>query len=100
MSRRSRDWNKSLAEDLRDREFAKEFLLAATEEGASLQLALGKVIRAYGLKEFSKKVKMASPNVLRIVDPSHNPTQETLNKLLKPFGLILTIAPIDEKKAA
>ena len=33
-------------------------------------------------------------------DPSHNPTQETLNRLLKPFGLILTIAPIDEKKAA
>ena len=100
MSRRSRDWNKGLAEDLRDRDFAKEFLLAVAEEGASLQLALGKIIRAYGIKEFSKKVKMASPNILRTVDPSHNPTQETLNRLLRPFGLALTIAPIDEKKAA
>jgi hypothetical protein len=30
---------------------------------------------------------MASPNVLRAINPRHNPTQETLNRLLRPFKL-------------
>ena len=42
MARRSRDWNKGLAKDLRDPEFAREFLLAAIDEGISVQHALGK----------------------------------------------------------
>ena len=28
---------------------------------------------------------MASPNVLRAINPRHNPTQDTLNRLLRPF---------------
>jgi hypothetical protein len=35
-----------------------------------LQLALGKVIRAMGLK-FAAKVRMGSPNVLRAINPRH-----------------------------
>ncbi len=98
MARRSRDWNKGLAEDLRNREFAREFLLAAVEEGVSLQLALGKVVRAMGVKEFAAKVSMESPNVLRTINPRHNPTQSTTNRLLKPFGLRLSLAPIERSK--
>ena len=64
MARRSRDWNEGLAQDLRDQEFAREFLLAAMDEGVPIQVALGKVIRAMGVKEFAAKVKMAGPNVL------------------------------------
>ena len=45
------------------------------------------VIRAMGVKEFAAKVRMASPNVLRAINPRHNPTQDTLNRLLKPFRL-------------
>lgn len=92
--RRSKDWNSGLAEDLRDPEFAREFLYAASEEGVSIQQALGKVIRAMGVKEFAAKVGIASPNVLRAINPRHNLTQETLNRLLKPFGLKLGLAPI------
>jgi DNA-binding phage protein len=94
MARRSRDWNKDLALDLRDAEFAREFLLAAIDEGVSVQRALGKVIRAIGVKEFAAKVQMASPNVLRAIHPRHNPTQETLNRLLRPFRLRLSLAEI------
>ena len=94
MARRSRDWNKDLALDLRDAEFAREFLLAAIDEGMSVQRALGKVIRAIGVKEFAAKVQMASPNVLRAIHPRHNPTQETLNRLLRPFRLRLSLAEI------
>jgi DNA-binding phage protein len=97
VARRSEDWNVGLAKDLRDAAFAREFLLAAIDEGVDLQLALGKVIRAMGVKEFAAKVRMASPNVLRAINPRHNPTQDTLNRLLKPFRLRLSLAPLTSK---
>lgn len=37
---------------------------------------------------------MASPNVLRAIHPRHNPTQDTLNRLLRPFKLKLSLAPL------
>jgi len=97
VARRSEDWNVGLAADLRDATFAREFLLAAVDEGVSIQVALGKVIRAMGLKEFAAKIQMAGPNVLRAIDPRHNPTQATLDRLLKPFGLRLSLTPITRK---
>ena len=36
MARRSKEWNIGLAQDLRDPKFAREFLLAAIEEGVSI----------------------------------------------------------------
>ena len=90
MARRSRDWNEGLAQDLRDRTFACEFLMAAMDDGVPIQSALGKVIRAIGVKEFSAKVKMAGPNVVRAIDRRCNPTQGTLNRLLEPFRLRLS----------
>ena len=98
MARRSKDWNIGLAQDLRDPHFAREFLLAAIDEGGSIQIALGKVIRAIGVKECSVKIGSASSNLLRASNPRHNPTQETLNRLLKPFKLKLSLAPIKEPK--
>ena len=71
--------------------------LAAIDEGVDLQLALGKVIRAMGVKEFAASVRMASPNVLRAINPRHNPTQDTLNRLLRPFKLRLSLAPLPGK---
>ena len=95
MARRSKDWNEGLARDLQDPEFAREFLRVAIEDGGSLQHALGKAIRSLGVKEFAARIGMASPNVLRAINPRHNPTQATLNRLLEPFGLRLSLAPID-----
>lgn len=63
------------------------------DEGFTLQAALAKVIRAYGVKEFAAKAGMPSPNVLRSIDAQHNPTQKTLEQLLRPLGLRLTVAP-------
>jgi DNA-binding phage protein len=96
MARRRRDWNEGLAQDLRDQEFAREFLLAAMDEGVPIQMALGKAIRAMGVKEFAAKVQIAGPNVLRAINPRHNPTQDTMNRLLKPFRLKLSLARIEE----
>ena len=99
MARRSKDWNVGLAEDLRDPEFARAFLLAAIEDGVSVQRALSKVVRAMGVQEFGALVRMAGPNVLRAINPQHNPTQETLNRLLRPFRLRLSLAPITPRRA-
>ncbi len=98
MARRSQDWNRGLSQNLRDPAFAREFLLASIEEGVPLQVAVGKVVRAMGLKEFAAKVRMASSNLLRAINPRHNPTQETINRLLQPFRLRLSLAPIDKPK--
>jgi DNA-binding phage protein len=103
MTRRSKDWNEGLAKDLQNMDFSREFLLASLEEGVSIQATLGKVIRAMGIKEFSKKTKIAGPNIVRAINPKYNPTHETLNRLLKPFGLMLTVTPIRQpsgKRAA
>lgn len=102
MTRRTRNWNEGLAEDLKDPIFAREFLLAAVEEEISLQEALAKVIRCYGVKEFAQKIGIPSSNLSRALDQRHNPTQETLNKLLQPFGLMIGVRPIEHslRKAA
>lgn len=97
VARRHKEWNVGLAEDLRDREFAREFLLGAIDEGIPLQVALAKVVRAMGVKEFAAKIGMASPNLVRALNPRHNPTQDTLNRLLKPFRLKLSLAPISQR---
>src|SRR3989442_1578053 len=98
MARRSRGLNVGLSHDLRSHAFAREFLFAAIDEGVPLQVALAKVIRATGVKEFAAKVHMASSNVVRAINPRHNPTQETLNRLLRPFRLRLSLAPIQSPK--
>lgn len=98
MARRSKGWNEGLAEDLQNPAFAREFLAAAVEDGVPLQLALGKVIRATGVKEFAATVDMPSSNVLRAIHPRHNPTQETLDRLLKPFGLRIALAEIKRRR--
>ena len=103
MARRTKDWNEGLARDLRDPAFAREFLMASLDEGIPLHAALGKVIRATGVKEFAARIGIASPNVLRAISPRHAPSQATLNRLLKPFGLRLGLALFDDspgKRAA
>lgn len=98
MARRSSDWNYGLAQDLQNQEFAREFLMAAIDEGVQIQAALAKVVRATGVKEFAAKVGMASPNLLRAIDRRYNPTQRTLNRLLRPFNLRLSLARIEAPK--
>jgi hypothetical protein len=54
---------------LRDPSFAREFLLAAIDEGVDIQVALGKVIRAMGVKEFAAKVRMARATARSLIFP-------------------------------
>jgi len=94
----SRDWREGFAERLRKPSYAREFLLGSPLEELPLQEALGEVIRAVGVREFAAKVGMAPSNVSRAINPRHNPTQATLDRLLAPFGLRLSVAPIAKKR--
>jgi len=96
--KRSRDWNETLAAELRDAEFAREFVAGLLDEGFSLREALAKTIRAYGVSEFASKAHIASPNLLRSIRPAGNPTQKTLEQMLKPFGLRLAVASQAQRK--
>jgi DNA-binding phage protein len=89
-----------LAQDLRDPTFTREFPVASIDERVPLQVPLGKVIRALDVRKRAARVRMASPNVLRAMSPRHNPTQDTLNRLLRPFRLRLSLAPIENQAAA
>jgi DNA-binding phage protein len=42
-------------------------------------------------------VKIPSSNLLRAIHPKHNPTQETMKRLLQPFGLKLSVNLIEAK---
>lgn len=50
-----------------------------------------------GVKEFAARVGTASPKLVRAINTRHNPTQDTLNRPLKPFELRLSLAPIAKK---
>ena len=92
MARRHQNWNIGLAGDLRDKDFAREFPLGVLDEEVPLQVALRTIVRARGVKEFAAKVAMASPNLLRTLNPRHNP-RDTLNRR-EALQLKLSLAPI------
>lgn len=97
MAQRTQDWNKGLVHDFKDSTFVKEFINAALDEGVPIQDVLRKLVDVVGLKETSKKTKMPSPNILRALNPKHNPTLDTLNRILRPFGLKLSVTVIQKK---
>ena len=99
MTRRSADWNDGLAKDLRNRKFAQQFIRAAIDEGLSIQSVLGRVIRAYGVAEFAARVRLPAPNILRAVNPKHNDTIDTIGRLLKPFGMEISVVASRGRRA-
>ena len=96
MARRSKEYDQKKAAHLEDPFLVRAHLIGAVDAGVPLKEALGELIRTMGVKEFAEKVGMPSPNVLRAIDPKHNPTQDTLERLLKPFGLRVGLAEIRE----
>ena len=75
-----------------------QYAAGSVRRTVTVQRALGKVIRAMGVKEYAELTGIASSNVLRAIRSGHNPTQSTLNRMLRPFGLKLSVAPIEPVK--
>lgn len=93
MPTRSSDWNEEISRDLHDVQYAQVFLLELLDEGDDLQTALGRLIRLYGVKEYARLIKMEESAVQRAINPNHNPTKSTLEKLLSPLKLSLGVRP-------
>lgn len=93
MPTRNSDWSESVSKELRDVGYAQSFLLELLEEGDDLQTALGRLIRLYGVKEYAVLVQMEESAIQRAINPTHNPTKGTLEKLLAPLKLSLGVKP-------
>jgi len=86
---RNSSYEEDLARDLRDKEAARVFLLTLMEgdDGLELEAALKHTIRRMGVKEFSDRAKIAMPNVMNFLRGKRRLKPESLDQLLKPFGL-------------
>lgn len=93
MPTRSSNWSEDVSQELRDTHYAQSFLLGLLEDGDDLQTALGRLIRLYGVKEYAQLVKMEDSAIQRAINPAHNPTKSTLEKLLAPLKLSLGVKP-------
>lgn len=87
--RRTKSFNEELSARLHRPGYAREFLLGLMEgpDGFSSEEALRKMIEVMGVKEFSKLTKVAPSNLVAFVKRRRNLKAETLDQLLKPFGL-------------
>lgn len=101
MAKRSKNWDENLSKKLRNQEFAKHFLLSLiTDEKLPLKQALRETIQAYGISEFAELCGVAQPNISRALEDDANPTLTTLEKLLAPFSLSLSVRDSNESGAA
>jgi probable addiction module antidote protein len=90
---------KSYREDLLKRlsnpEYAAEYLAQtlASEDSAAFLVALKDVVDAGGgVGTLAEHVSIARPSLYKILSNKGNPTLDTLQQILKPLGLRVSIA--------
>lgn len=94
MPKRSRSYSDGLNEELRDPEFAAEYLSAAAEEGrAELLLALRQVARAFGVAEVAKEAGRGRESLYKTLSEDGNPGLDTLLSILGALKLKLHFEP-------
>lgn len=84
-----------LLEQLKDTEFAAEFLNAASEDDdpATYLLALRKVVDARGGMAFvAEKTALSRETLYRTLSRRGNPTIKTLSTILKATGLKIAVS--------
>ncbi len=96
MAKRVRDYEEDLVEQLKDAEFAAEYLNASlddTDDGADERflMALGQVAKAHGMTAISEKSGMARQAMYRALSENGNPELSTLKALLDAMGLKLAV---------
>ena len=86
---RNSSYDRILAKELQDPEFAKEFLMGLMEgeEGLLLLDSLKHTIRRMGIKEFAEMSGIPQKSISRMLHCETIPKIETLDEYLAPFGL-------------
>ena len=95
---RLKNYKADLHERLRDPEYAAEYLaqVLAEKDRATFLLALKDVVEAGGgVGELAGRVGLKRPSLYRILSKNGNPTLETLQEILQPLGLRVSVA-LDE----
>lgn len=87
--RRTISYDEQLSRRLRNPKYAQGFILALLEhpDELSVEEALRHTIERMGVKECSELTGVAAPDIVAFIKGRRKLKPETLDKLLKPFGL-------------
>ncbi len=96
MAKKTRDYEEDLVEQLKDAEFAVEYLNASLEDsddGADERflIALRQVAKAHGMTNVSEKAGMARQAMYRALSGTGNPELSSLKAVLDAMGLRLAV---------
>ncbi len=101
MTRKMRDYQEKLLEDLQDPHEAQAYLNEALvdEDPHVFLLALKNVHEAQGgeMTELAKRTKLSRENLYRILSTRGNPKLSSIIALLNAVGLSLAVQPIKRK---
>lgn len=92
---RLKNYKTDLSQRLRDPEYAAEYLaqVLAEKDNAAFLIALKDVVEAGGgMGNLAGRVGLKRPSLYKILSKKGNPTLETLQEILKPLGLRVSVA--------
>ena len=95
---RLKNYKDDLLKRLRDPEYAAEYLaqVLAEKDSAAFLIALKDVVEASGgVGDLAGRVGLKRPSLYKILSKNGNPTLATLQEILKPLGLRVSVA-LDE----
>ena len=95
---RLKNYRDDLLKRLRDPEYAAEYLaqVLAEKDNAAFLIALKDVVEASGgVGDLAGRVGLKRPSLYKILSKNGNPTLATLQEILKPLGLRVSVA-LDE----
>jgi len=91
---RLKDYKEDLNKRLRDPEYAAEYLahVLAEDDSAAFLIALKDVVEAGGgVGKLAGRVGLKRPSLYKILSKRGNPTLATLQEILKPLGLRVSV---------
>jgi len=92
---RLKDYKAGLLKRLEDPNYAAEYLaqVLAEKDSAAFLIALKDVVEAGGgMGKLSRRVGLKRPSLYKILSKNGNPTLETLQEILRPLGLRVSVA--------
>lgn len=90
--KKATEWD--VSEYLATEEDIAAYLNAALEDGNTsvIAAALGDIARAKGMTQLSKETGITRDGLYKALSPSGNPSFDTVQKVVKAFGLKLDVA--------
>lgn len=99
---RSNSYNENFSREMHDPKFAKQYLTELINESMNIEKSLRFVIKRMGTTDFALLVGEPKQTIDKFLKGKRNPKRETLDKFLRPFGLVtvVKVRPIKDEKVA